>query len=739
VKWTLARALAAGAALLAVSAGGMAGGAVSAGGAAGTAAIAERAGTSHHVVLIGIPGLRWSDMSAAATPALWRLATAGSVGSVVVITVYTRTCPVDAWLTLNSGASAAARRAPSAHCPALPAVVPKPGPGTARVPVMPRLIAGNRQFSYDPEWGVLACPGPYLTRLTRCSSPAGPGQCSTAIGPGAAIALANSRGEVASYLPRAGAAGRSDFDRCALTVADLGALPAARGASGSVARARAVHAADLAAGRISTEVPAGTIIMVAGLGDDTAPHLRALMVSGPGFRNGLLGAPSTRQPGMTVITDLTSSVRGWLGRPTPDGVVGSQISSTRRGPLTAAVRALIGQDTAAQVNRSTIGRFFVVYVLSDGVLLALITLMLAGSGNERRRRRSAAYMAAGVLAGAVPAGTFLASLVPWPQLPHPAFLLYVLTLAWTAVIAAAALAGPWRRDPFGPPGFVGTVTVAVIGLDVMTGSRLQLGGPFGLSALEAGRFYGVGNHALGVYGAAGILCSAWAGIAALRSGSRGPAVAAAAAAALFTVIASGWPGFGAKVGGTIAMVPAFLVLLAAIAGLRITARRGVIIAISGVLLVTAFALVNYLLPATGTSDIGGFVGHALHGGAGPILRRKISSNIGSLTRTWYRPAVPAVAAVTGLMIAWPARLRLTALAGLFGRARMLRPPLAAIWLLEVLGWLADDSGVIVAAIALPFVLPLAIAMVSGVATGGSGEMPEHAARASSAPAPGRAG
>src|ERR1039458_1180098 len=61
---------------------------------------------AHPVLIIGIPGLRWSDVSAQTTPALWRKATAGSVGSLVISAVETRTCPADAWLTLNSGARA---------------------------------------------------------------------------------------------------------------------------------------------------------------------------------------------------------------------------------------------------------------------------------------------------------------------------------------------------------------------------------------------------------------------------------------------------------------------------------------------------------------------------------------------------------------------------------------------------------------------------------------------------------
>src|ERR1700728_651303 len=80
-----------------------------AGGGKGTFATvhgAESVTASHPVVLVGIPGLRWSDVSQAGTPELWRLAGAGSVGSLVVHTISTVTCPGDGWLTLNAGTRA---------------------------------------------------------------------------------------------------------------------------------------------------------------------------------------------------------------------------------------------------------------------------------------------------------------------------------------------------------------------------------------------------------------------------------------------------------------------------------------------------------------------------------------------------------------------------------------------------------------------------------------------------------
>ncbi len=724
----LAGAMLAGGPARAASAGvGQRAGEVTAASDAGQARAATTAGPAPPVILIGIPGLRWTDMSAAATPALWRLAGQGSVGSLVVTAAASRTCPADAWLTLNAGARAAAPHPGAGPCPALPAVIPAaPGAGApsaggpARIPAMPSLVRYNaQQFHYNPDWGLLA-------------RAAGPGHCAAAIGPGAALALAGPAGRISSY---ATSVSRAGLSRCPLTVVDLGALPVGG------ARPAAVRAADLAAGRIIGAAPAGAIIAVAGLGDDTAPHLRAIIIRGPGYRSGELASTATRQPGLTVITDLTPTVLGWRGVAVPQGAVGSMIQSTPRGALAATVRDLTGQDTAAQVYRATLAPFFFIYGFGEGVLFGLLTLVFWGRSEDRRRRRRAAYRTAGTLVIALPAGTFLASLVPWWQLPHPALALYGMALVWAAVIGLVALAGPWRRDPLGPPGFVAAVTIAVVGLDVITGSRLQLGTPFGLSVIVGGRYYGIGNNGIGTYGIAGIVCATWVGGAVARRGSRRQAVAAAAAVALFTVIASGWPGFGAKVGGTIAMVPAFLLLLAAVAGLRLTTRRLSLIAVSGLVLVAGFALLNYFVPATGPSDIGAFVGHVLHGGSGGILQRKVGSNIGSLSENPWVLVIPVFIFVAGLMLVWPSRLGLRPLAAAYRDLPLLRPMFTAIWLIGLLGWFANDSGITVAGAALPFALPLAIAIVSSVSpgTGGQGAPPgargDAGTSSASSPAP----
>ncbi len=645
---------------------------------------------ARHVVLIGVPGLLWADVTAARMPALWRLAGQGSDGSLAVTGVYPLTCPADGWLTLNAANRAAAPRPPGGACAPLPAVTPASpaGASPARIARMPSIISANAALSENPSWGLL--------RAT-----AGPRGCATAAGPGAALALASPAGRVTSYLAGTAGVTRALLARCPLTVIDLGPLPA----GAAQRRAGLAGADDREIGRISAALPPGTRLMVTAPADGAVPHLHPIVITGPGYRAGVLTSPSTRQPGLVVLTDLTPTIAGWLGQPVPGTAVGSRIGRTGRPSLAAAIAGLAGQDTAAQVYRATMPWFFTVFGLAGGLLFGLIAML------PRHRRRMLARTA-GVFLGSVPAGSFLAGLVPWQAAPHPAVLLYALSVAWAAVIAAAACGGPWRHDPLGPPGFVGAVTLAVIGVNVMTGSHLQLGTPFGLSALVAGRFYGIGNNAVLVYAASGLLLCGWIGSAALRRGARRRAVAGISAVAAVAVIAAGWPGFGAKVGGTIAMVPGFLLLIAVAAGARITPGRGVLMVAGGAVVAAALAVAAYLLP--GHSDIGAFVGQVLHGGAGTVVHRKVRANLGSLTVNAGSLVIPVVVALSGAVIGWPGRFRARRLVRGYEHLPLLRPLLAAIWLVGLLGWLAEDSGVTVPAAGLPLILPLLVAIVAAV-------------------------
>jgi hypothetical protein len=650
---------------------------------------------ARHVVIVGISGLTWNLVTKGGTAELSRLAAAGSVGSLVDYAQNPLSCPADGWLTLNSAARAQGPR----PCSSLPAVTTggdEHGQG-ATIAAMPRIIADNQRFHQSPDWGLLG-------------TLAG---CTTAVGPGAALALASPAGTVSSYVASATELSPSVLARCPLTVIDLGQIEA------TSERGR-VSAVDHQLAQIAAELPQGTLLLVtapgaaAGAGQAPAgpPHLMSVLVNGPGFARGVLDSASTRRPGIVTLTDLTPTVAGWLGQPVPAGTVGARITWADRDDLNSTVTGLVARDNAEQLWISTHGWFFIGYGIACALAFGLPALLLWGSGPERRRRRARCWCLAGTVAAAVPLASYLANLAPWGYWAHPAWWLYGMTAAWTLVVTAAALAGPWRRHALGPFGAICASTLLLLAVDVMAGSRLQLDAPFGLSLLVSGRFYGIGNDALGVYCVSALVAAAWIACAFCQ---RSPGLAVGAVG-LLAVVASGWPGFGAKVGGTIALVPCLLLLAAWLAGARVSGRLAVPVAVSGLVVFLAFAVVSYFLPGAGVSDLGTFAGNLLHGRGGDLLQRKFSANVGSLTLNVFSWLVPVTALLAAAALWRPAALRLRTLADAFTAFPLLRVLAWLSWLVLVIGWFADDSGVIVPAVALPFAVPLTIAMAASVNT-----------------------
>src|ERR1700722_17682682 len=86
--------------------------------AARAAGPAAQAPAARHVVIVGISGLRWNQVTPRATPELWRLASGGSGGSLGDYAQQPLACPAHGLVAPNAGRPPAPRaRARATRCP----------------------------------------------------------------------------------------------------------------------------------------------------------------------------------------------------------------------------------------------------------------------------------------------------------------------------------------------------------------------------------------------------------------------------------------------------------------------------------------------------------------------------------------------------------------------------------------------------------------------------------------------
>ncbi|MGJ6965224.1 hypothetical protein ACSDR0_25270 [Streptosporangium sp. G11] len=669
------------------------------------------------VVIVGIPGLEWSDLDRVRTPNLWRLVGEGGSASMSTRAVPPPergiTCPVAGWLTVSAGQRAGA---PGTGCefPRTPEAAPG---GGASVPGWAELSAFNATTSYRPVLGQLG------------GLAAGAGLKVAAVGPGAALAAADKSGKIGKYAASVEELG--DLSPYGLIVVEADAL--ARAWTGGAlapdgapvtmtvqARREAAAGADRVVGAVLDRLPpargAGTTVLVGGLADTSAaPHLHVAIARGPSpdggtYARGYLTATSTRQDGLVTNTDLTATAIGLLGLEAPNGIVGRawQNNGPSGEPVAATAGKLADDDLASQVLREVRGPFFAVFVAVQ-ILFYLLAAVAIRRGWGGSRALTAVRVVA-VVSGAIAVSTFLAQLVPWWSLPAPMVWVIATILGFACAVAGAALAGPWRAHPLGPLTVVAAVTSVALLADVMTGSALQVNAVTGYEPVTGGRFYGFSNIAFAVYSAGTIL--ALAGIAQwlISRGRRALALAVCAAYGGLAVFADGWPAWGADFGGVPAFLVGVAVFLILLSGGRVSPVRLVLVGLAGGLLIGAIAVVDWLRPADQRTHLGAFVQQVLDGEAWTVVGRKFGAMIGVTVGNWSLSLLTLVAlAFLFLVLDRPSQWGASALGRAYALAPALRAGLIGALACALIGFLMNDSGIAIPAMALTVAVPLTLA------------------------------
>jgi hypothetical protein len=681
-----------------------------------TAAVSKK--VSGSLVVIGTGGLAWSDVSPRATPTLWALLRDGATATLGVHSVRANTCPVDGWLTLSAGEQAgdadgggeeAGGRTDGdeASCRALHAAM-----AAGKVPHWSEYRAAAGANRFDASLGLLG------------EQVASHGGCVQAVGPGAALGAARASGMVVRYQKLDASTLPSALSACPLALVDAGSVrdptdvSPGDDAHPTAARARQVAAVDARVAEVLMAAPAGTDVLLASLADAGAtPRLRMLAVTGPHFGAGTLESRSTRQAGLVQLTDLTPTILEHLGIPAPPALGGTALRfvPARESSDVSAndrLRVLLDYNEASHEVNSLVEPFFYGWgLLQLAWYLAAAVLWKRGWGTESQRRRLLGVTRrVAVIAATVPASTFLANLFPWWRFPVPLVSVVACVAFFATAISALALLPRWERRVLGPVVVVCAATMAVLALDVMTGSRLQLSSLMGLQPVIGGRFYGMGNVTFALFATATLFVCIAVGSYLLSVGQRRYAAGAVAAIGMGAVIVDALPWWGSDLGGPTALLPAVILLVLAILEIRVTWR--LVLAITGGIgtFVVLLGLLELLRPPESRSHLGRFMQTTLDGGAWDIIIRKLEQNVTLLFGNPLSLLIPVALVLFAYLLARPDSPAAAPLRRSFASVRLLRPGLIAILVMWVIGFVLNDSGAAIPAVGATIAIPLVIAI-----------------------------
>lgn len=684
------------------------GGALALGPSTAAAPGVDRSGA---VVLIGTGGISWSDVSEETTPNLWGMLRDGSSAALSIRSVWSNTCPADGWLGLSAGARAGAPRTGEA---ADPANRPCTGPPT---------VTGDRVTEW-PQYEAQANSEKFDSRLGLLSEQLGKvGLCVRAVGPYAPLGAAAPTGGVTRWSEWDSEQLVQDLNACPVTLVDVGAVrdpdEVAPGEATTGTREEQLRAIDTKIGQALEAGPNGADFLVASLSDaGTAERLRLVVARGPHFGPGTLVSGSTRQDGLAQAQDLTATILDRVGADVPEAVGGAPLTTNPApdsSPTRAAARlaALRDYEDAAHEVHGLVEPFFSVFSYGQLVIYLAVLLLWKGRlGSEATRTtwlRRVRTLA--VVAAAVPVSTFLANLLPWWRFPVPMLSVVASVGLFVTLLSLLALRPAWGQRALGPVAVVSTVTVLVLAVDVMTGSRLQLSSLMGLQPVVAGRFYGMGNPTFALFATAALLLATAVSSVLVARGLRKPAAIAVGVIGLVALVVDGAPFWGADGGGPPALLPAVVYLVLAVLGLKVTWKRALLILLGVVGVFFAVAGLDWLRPPASRTHLGRFVQSMIDGTADDIVIRKAQQNYDILTGNMPLTLLVPVALVFVIyLIARPTSWGSRAMQRSYDAAPTLRPGLVALLVCLTIGFAVNDSGVAIPAVGATLAVPLIVSV-----------------------------
>ena len=702
-----------------------------------------RAADDPRVVIFTLPAVTWTEVARVDPEELLALAERGSAGSVSVRTISSRTSYAAGFATLGGGSRIDARRTHAA--PALDGGAEIEGMVHVPLGKLPSFsvdvpVTGAAEIAADAaEGGYDAVPGALGGALDG-SNLAVIGNSDTALRPPAPVGygrwvlLAGMDASSGRKVPLAftgpellktdaaapfgvrtspnearrvlgdalEGTGVTIFDPGDLARADEYAVATATEAP--EARRDALLAADdllgFVADRLDFERDLLLIVSPTSPWWDEDAHLGVAIAVGPGFEpQTTLQSAFTRRKGVVALTDVAPTVLNHLAIDRPASMTGRPWFSVGGpdDPVSAGI-AMDEESIFVENLKTPISAGFVIAQVLV-YLAAIIFIVRRGAGAVRAGHGKWAEVAAlGIVA--FPISTYVAGVVDQHELGAAGSTALIVGIDAAMVgLTVVALRSPLDRFLALTGG-----TVAILLVDLAVGSPLQLNTVLGYSPVVAGRFAGLGNIGFAILGIAALLTGAL--IVHKRPDSKWSLVGAAAVFAI-AVFFDGAPQLGSDVGGVIALVPALGVTWLLLTERRPTVRILVLALAGAVAIVALFLAVDLSRPADEQTHLARLYEDVRDRGFGVLietLERKARANVRLFTSTFWTYFVPPALLTIALLLRRP-RGRWQALARAFPK---LRSGLIGGLVLAVIGFVANDSGIVIPALILTYLVPISV-------------------------------
>ncbi|WP_344490957.1 hypothetical protein [Glycomyces endophyticus] len=670
------------------------------------------------VVIVGVPGLKWSDIDEADTPNLWDLADEGASAAMSVRTLGSWTCPEAGWVSLGAGERAGGVAPRDAQCSAQSSLPAPADTGDGwTVEGWDAFVEANSAFNYGARLGSLADALAQAALAQEAAAAeaeadgepvpeANPGSCVAAVGDGAALAAADTEGRIAYWAP--GLESLADaMAACDVVIVDPGVVVGdtadnapdtttdydqlgeddtevgteeTSGAedAGEIepetdpVRTAAARQADAAVAQVREALPEDWRLIVAGVSDAAAPSsLHPVLYTGPGIAPGELTSSTTGRDGYVQLTDLTATALAVVGADIPATVAGAPVTVRPDAGHTAAAAVAKGTDeTAAAAAVADVSPNFYWTLSFVGVAVMFVAAHFV-AGSDRLRRTSRTIC---IAFSTVPVAGVAAGIPPWWRADHPKLAFWALIVAGMVVLTAAASL-PWTRTGARPVLLIAGVCAGLIAVDQISGATWPLHTPMGYTAQAGARFTGLGNYAFSVFAAAVLLLVCfipWRG----RARVWGPL-----ALGVCAVVIVGAPMLGRDMGGTLTLVAAGILCCLKLWGRRLSIGS---LALAGGIAFTVFAvggILDYLRPEEDQTHLGRFVGSVLDGSAQLILVRKARAALGTVDESM---AFISFAALIAAVLIWRRRAPI--------RTDPVAAAVVGLTAVAVIGGLVNDSG-----------------------------------------------